>query len=143
MIDPQAKRHQSPRSLSHRPGGREYPELSNRMGCTVVSMAVEPEQASWTDLEPMDAAQQPRLITKADVPRLGDRIKQVLSGDSQHRSAWEIAAYVVSLVLLMTASSIIWNSSSGVGMRLIESVVVLLIVGAVSTAALLKIRFRS
>jgi len=79
----------------------------------------------------------------ADVPRLGDRIKQVLSGDSQHRSAWEIAAYVVSLVLLMTASSIIWNSSSGVGMRLIESVVVLLIVGAVSTAALLKIRFRS
>jgi Tfp pilus assembly protein PilV len=58
-------------------------------------------------------------------------------------SGWEITAYVASIVLLMTASSIIWHSSSGVGLKLIESLVALLVVGAVGTTALVKLRFRS
>jgi hypothetical protein len=91
----------------------------------------------------MDPAQQPRRITKADVPRLGDRVKQVLKDDSQHRSGWEITAYAVSVVLLMTASSIIWHSSSGFVMKLIESVGAVLLIGAVGTAVLVKLRFRS
>ena len=106
-------------------------------------MAAIPEDASWSSLDSMDPAQQPRLITKGDVPRLGDRIKQVNTGDSQHRSGWEITAYVVSLVLLMTASSIIWQSSSGVGMKLTEAVVAVLVISAVGSAVLVKCRFRS
>jgi hypothetical protein len=91
----------------------------------------------------MSPAQQPRVTTKADVPHLGDRAKQVLKSDSQHRSGWEIATYLISLVLLMTASSIIWHSSSGVAMKLIESVVALLVIGGAGTAVLVKLRFRS
>jgi len=104
-------------------------------------MPGEPELPSWTGLEPMDGPQRPTLIRRSDVPRLVDRIKQATGGDSQHRSAREIAVYVTSVVLLMTVSSVIWNSSSGVGMQLFESVVVLLIVGAVCTATLVRIRF--
>ena len=106
-------------------------------------MAVNLDEASWSVLEPMDAVQQPRLITKSDVPRLGDRIKQVLSDSSLHRSGWENTTYLISIVLLMTASSIIWHSASGVALKLIESVVALLVIGSAGTAVLVKLRFRS
>ena len=106
-------------------------------------MTVDSDKASWSSLEPMGPAQKPKLITKADVPRLGDRIKDVLKSDSQHRSGWEITTYLISLVLLMTASSIIWHSPSGVALKLIESVIALLVIGAVGTAVLVKLRFRS
>ena len=105
-------------------------------------MAVKPETGLWSNVEPMVPAQQPRVITKADVPLLGDRVKQVLKSDSQHRSGWEIAAYLISFVLLMTASSFIWDSASGVGLKLVESVVALLIIGTLGTAVLVKLRFR-
>ncbi len=84
-----------------------------------------------------------RVITKSDVPRLGDRVKEVLVSDSQHRSGWEITVYVISLALLLTASSIIWNLSSGIALKLGASVVALLLIGSVSTAILVKLRFRN
>jgi len=106
------------------------------------SMAAQPDKTSWSSLEPMGAVQGPRLITKSDVPRLGDRIKQVLSGGSQHRSGWENATYLISIVLLMTASSIIWHSSSGVALKLVEAVAALLVIGSSGTLVLVKLRFR-
>jgi hypothetical protein len=106
-------------------------------------MAVKPETGSWSSLEPMIPAQQPRVTTKADVPHLGDRMKLVLKSDSQHRSGWEIATSLIAVVLLMTASSIIWHSASGIALKLVETVVALLVIGAVGTAVLVKIRFRS
>jgi hypothetical protein len=105
-------------------------------------MAAQSDEASWSGLEPMGAVQHPRLITKSDVPRLGDRIKQVLSGSPQHRSGWENATYLISILLLMTASSIIWHSASGVALKLVEAVVALLVIGSAGTAVLLKLRFR-
>jgi hypothetical protein len=106
-------------------------------------MAVKPETGSWSSLEPMSPAQQPRLTTKADLPHLGDRVKQVLRSDAQHRSGWEITTSLIAIVLLMTASSIIWHSASSVTLKVIETVVALLVIGAVGTAVLVELRFRS
>ena len=106
-------------------------------------MALHTDEASWSDLQPMGPAQQPRVITKSDVPRLLDRVRDVLKSDAQHRSGWEIATYVIGLVLLMTASSVIWQSSSSIGLKVTESVVALVAIGAASTAILVKLRFRS
>ena len=101
------------------------------------------EVASWANLEPMGAAQQARLTTKSDVPRLGDRVKEVLKSGSQHRSGREWTVYVVSLVLIVTSGSIIWQLSMGVGLTLIAAVIALLVIGSVSTAILVKLRFPS
>lgn len=133
-----AHRREGPRSGV---GGHPWASQSERM--YPLLMAVKPEPHSWSSLESMDAAQQPRVITKADVPLLGDRIKQVLKGDSQHRSGWEIATYLIALVLLMAASSFIWHSAAGVALKVIESVIALLVIGAVGTAVLVTLRFRS
>jgi len=105
-------------------------------------MAAQSDEASRSGLEPMGAVQHPRLITKSDVPWLGDRIKQVLSGSSQRRSGWENATCLISIVLLMTASSIIWHSASGVTLKLIEAAVALFVIGSAATAVLVKLRFR-
>jgi divalent metal cation (Fe/Co/Zn/Cd) transporter len=64
----------------------------------------------------------------------------VWSGDSQHRSGSEIATFVVSLVLLMTASSMIWQSGSAFALKLVESAVALLAIGG---AGMVNLRFRS
>ena len=106
-------------------------------------MGAQSNKASWSGLEPMGAVERPRLITKSDVPQLRDRIKQVLSGGSQHRSVWENATCLISIVLLMTASSFIWHSASGVALKLVEAVVALLVIGTIGTAILVKFRFRS
>jgi hypothetical protein len=82
-------------------------------------------------------------MTKTDVPHLGDRVKEVLGSDAQHRSGWEIATFWITVVLLVTASSIIWHSASSIALKLVETVVALLVIGAVGTAVLVKLRFRS
>jgi hypothetical protein len=105
-------------------------------------MTVDSNEASWFSLEPMGSAQKPRLITKADVPRLGDRIKDVLKSDSQHRSGWEITVSVISLVLLMSANSVIWGSPSSVGSKIVGSIIALAVMGTAATAILVKLRFR-
>jgi hypothetical protein len=115
----------------------------NESECILTPMGAKSEAASWAGLDPMGAAQQARVTTKADAPRLGDRVKEVLKSDSQHRSGWEWTVYVVSLVLVVTAGSIIWRLSLGIGMRVITAVIALLVIGSVSTAILVKLRFRS
>ena len=105
-------------------------------------MAVDSNEASWSSLEPMRPAQRPRLMTKADVPRLGDRVRYVLKSDSQHRSGWEITVSVISLILLISASSLIWGSSSSVGLKIMESIVALAVVAIASTAIMVRLRFR-
>ncbi len=90
----------------------------------------------------MSRVQQPKLTTKADIPRLGDRVGDVLKNDFQHRSGWEVTVHMTGLLLLMTASSFIWRSASSIEQKVIESIVALAVIAAVSTAILVKIRFR-
>jgi hypothetical protein len=128
-------------------GGRAYPAMWGTPIRRIwlryhFGMTVDSNEASWSSLEPMGPAQKPRLITKADVPRLGDRIKDVLKSDSQHRSGWEITVSVISLVLLMSANSVIWGSPSNVGLKIVESIIALAVMGTAATAVLVKLRFR-
>ena len=104
-------------------------------------MAANSDRASWSSLEPMDPVHQPRRTTKADLPRLGDRVRDVLKNDLQHQSAWGVAVCVSELVLLSVVSSLIWGSGSSSGAKVVESVLALALVIVISTAILVKIRF--
>ena len=106
-------------------------------------MAMHPEGASWSSLQPMDPAQHPRGITKSDVPLLSDRVRDVAMSDAQYRSGWETTTYVIGLLLLMTASSVIWQSPSSIGLKLMETFLALVTIGAAGTAVLVKLRFMS
>jgi len=119
------------------------PKAPDGRRCILSFVGAQSDKASWSGLEPMGAVQRPRLITKSDVPRLRDRIKQVLTGGWQHRSVRENATCLISIVLLMTASSIIWHSASGVALKLVEAVVALVVIGSIGTAILVKLHFRS
>jgi hypothetical protein len=124
-----------------KPGRFGAPQASQPERMYSLRMAVKPESGSWSSLEPMNPAKQPRVTTKDD-PRLGDQVKHVL-GREQHRSGWEITATLIAVVLLMTASSLIWHSASSVVLKMVETVVALLVISAVGTAVLIKLRFKS
>src|ERR1700680_5069519 len=99
-------------------------------------MAGDREGLETAQTIPMDAVQQPRRITKADVPRFGDRVRDVLTSDLQHRSAWEVTIAIIGVVLLMTSSSVMWGTGSTTQQKVVESIVALALVAAVSTAIL-------
>jgi hypothetical protein len=106
-------------------------------------MAGSGNEAPWSGSPSMDPVHEPRRTTKADCPKLLDRIEDVWKGDSQHRSAWEVTVYVVGVIALMLTNSFIWGSGSGTGQKVAESVLTLGAVSAIATVALLKLRFRA
>jgi hypothetical protein len=89
----------------------------------------------------MDAVRQPRSVSKADVPDLSCRVREVFT-DVQGRSAWEVVVHLIGLVLIVTVSSFIWGSTSSVGQKVIELSLVLAVVAVPCTAILVKLRFR-
>jgi hypothetical protein len=107
-------------------------------------MAVESSQASWSLLQPMDAVQEPRRLTRADVPRLGDRVKTVLSNEGrEYRTGWETVASFMSAAFVSAASFLVWSlPTTSLGVRIVETALAALLVAAVSTAIMVKLRFR-
>jgi hypothetical protein len=92
-------------------------------------------------MAPMDPVQEPRRLTKADVPRLRNRIWAISGKNSQHRSGGEIATFVVAFVLLMTVNAVIQASGASVIVKVAEVVLAVAIVVTTATALLLRIRF--
>jgi hypothetical protein len=91
----------------------------------------------------MDRVQIPRQISKVDVPRLTDRIRQVWKADAQHRPIGEWVVHVTALVAFFGVSTIIWASDAHFALKVIASTAVLLVVAVIATPVLLKLRFRS
>jgi hypothetical protein len=106
-------------------------------------MAVGSSRASGYSFPPMDAIQEPRRLTRADIPRLGDRVRTVLTNEGrQYRSGWETAASFISVALVSAASFLVWwPSTASIGMRMVETILAVVIT-AVSTAIMVKLRFR-
>lgn len=92
-------------------------------------------------MAPMEPVQEPRRLTKADVPRLRSRMWLIWGKDSQHRSGGEIATFIVAFVVLITANAFIEASGASVVAKLAEVVLAVVIVASIATALLLRIRF--
>jgi hypothetical protein len=107
-------------------------------------MPVESSQASWSSLPPIDAVQEPRRLTRADVPCLGDRLMTVLSSEGrQYRSGWETAVSFISIAFVTAASVLIWRQpTASIGMRIVETILAVLLMIGVATAIMVKLRFR-
>lgn len=92
-------------------------------------------------MAPMDRVQEPRRLTKADVPRLGSRIWLIWGKNSQHRSGDEIATFVVAFVVLITVNAFIQASAAPVVAKVVEVALAVVVVASIATALLLRIRF--
>ena len=89
----------------------------------------------------MDPVQLPRRVTRADVPRLQDRIKAVWSAGYPNRSGWETAVYFITLVVLIVSVSLIKASHLAVGASIALMVLAFIVIVTLATAVLVKIRF--
>jgi hypothetical protein len=106
-------------------------------------VALDISKASWSTLPTIDPVQEPRLVTRADVPRLSGRVRIVLSKEGrQYRSGQEVAASVISLVVASAATLFVSMSASSAATKFAESIGAFVVVTLVSTAFLVKIRFR-
>jgi len=81
-------------------------------------------------------------LTRADVPRLADRMRAVGKSSFGNSSAWENTVSVIGLLVLVVAGESIRKSSSGVGLQLAGMTISFLVIGATSTAIRVRIRFR-
>jgi len=91
----------------------------------------------------MNPVQEPRLVTRADVPRLSDRVRVVLSKEGrQYRSNWEVATSVISLVVVCGATLLVSMSASSGEMKFAESIGAFVVITLASTALLVRIRFK-
>ena len=90
----------------------------------------------------MDPVGRPRRLTRADVPRLTDRFRAVRRGGPSDRSAGEHAVSIVECLLLLTISALIAGASGGFGLKMVEWMVAVLVIGTVCTAIQVRIRFR-
>jgi riboflavin biosynthesis pyrimidine reductase len=91
----------------------------------------------------MDPVQEPRLVTRADVPRLRDRVRIVLSKEGrQYRSSQEVTTSVIILVVVCAATLFISMSEASAEAKFAESIGAFVVITFVSTAFLVKIRFK-
>jgi hypothetical protein len=106
-------------------------------------VAIDTQEASWSILPPMDAVQEPRLVRRADVPRLRDRVRIVHSKEGhQYRSGREVATSVISLVAVCAVTLFISMSASGTASKFAESIGAFVVITLVSTALLVRMRFK-
>jgi hypothetical protein len=106
-------------------------------------VALDNHKASWKTLPPMGAVQEPRLVTTADVPRLRDRVRIVHSMEGrQHRSGQEFATSVISLIVVCAVNCFISMSASSTASTFAESIGAFAVITLVSTAFLIRIRFK-
>ena len=88
----------------------------------------------------MEPVQEPRRLTRADVPGLRSRIWLIWGKNSRHRSGGEIATFVVAFVVLITTNAFIEASGAPVAEKVAEVILAVVIVVGVATALLLRIR---
>ena len=103
-------------------------------------MADTSERTSWSGLVPMDPVRQPERVTRADVPRLSDRIRSVW--DPRYRSRRESALCWCGVSVLLASSYIVRGTHTGAARKWTELVVTIVLVLTIETFALLKNRFR-
>jgi hypothetical protein len=91
----------------------------------------------------MDGVRPPRRVSKADVPRLGDQIKEVWKVDGQQRPAGERAVHISVLIVYLGFGTVIWESSGSAPLRVFGLAAVLIVLVCIATPVLLRLRFRS
>jgi hypothetical protein len=89
----------------------------------------------------MDSVEEPRRVTKADVPKAIDRIRDVWRGDPRHRSAWEKTIYATWIVALALTGPLTWHSGASVPLKSFESVLTFVVGLVIVTFTLVKLRF--
>lgn len=104
-------------------------------------MAGETDRATVGAPPRMDGVQLPRRVTKADVPRLPDRIGEVWNTNGRYRSVGEWVVHLAALVAVIIAVAFIWASSASAVQKVTESLGVMVMAVLIATPVLLKLRF--
>ena len=105
-------------------------------------MATGLGRAWGTDIGSMDPIRPSRSVTRADLPRLQDRVADVMK-DSHPRSGREWVVMSVSVVLIGVAGSAVSFWSVPLGTKLIGGVAVLLVLRVTGLGIQVRVRFRS